>query len=96
VSNALGWNRQNPQKDSIERWPRLCSTSRTMANYRKVLSVDNEMLINQRGDTAVLFVNQRTGPTTIAKKPIVIKGTTPNRLRLKMKHFINHHRVPVS
>lgn len=67
-----------------------------MANYRKVLSVDNEMLINQRGDTAVLFVNQRTGATTYAKRPIVLKGTTPNRLRLKMKRFITQHHAPVA
>ena len=37
-----------------------------MANYRKVLSVDNDMLINQAGDTAVLFINQRTGEKSVA------------------------------
>ena len=59
-----------------------------MANYRKILSVDNEMLINHKENTAVLFVNQRIAEGAIAKRPVVLKGTTPNRLRKKMKRFI--------
>jgi hypothetical protein len=67
-----------------------------MANYRKVISVDNDMLINYTTNTAVLFVNQRTSATTISKRPVVLKGTTPSRLRLKMKHFLENVHAPVT
>lgn len=66
-----------------------------MANYRKILSVDDEMLINAAGDTAVLFVNQRTGEASVAKRPVVLKGKTPDRLRRKMQQFLDRCHAPV-
>lgn len=52
------------------------------------MSVDNEMLINHETNTAVLFVNQRIAEGAVAKRPVVLRGTTPNRLRKKMKRFL--------
>jgi hypothetical protein len=66
-----------------------------MSNFRKVLSVDDEMLINHKTNTAILFVNQRTGEMTVAKRPVVLKGTTANRLRKKMKRYLAHVHAPV-
>lgn len=66
-----------------------------MSNYRKILSVDDGMLINHKTNTAILFVNQRCGDMAVAKRPIVLKGTTPNRLRKKMKRYLAHVHAPV-
>jgi hypothetical protein len=74
---------------------RFLLIAEAMAYYRKVLSIDNDMFIDDRGNTAVLFINQRTGKDAVTKRPVLLKGTTRSRLFKKMKRYIEGSHAPV-